>query len=112
ARPAPQVPSARGAGLSLTALAVGEQVVGVAPPGGLKTHTAFLLSADGTHVVRQAAGAITRLTTQVPGDAVLLYGAIAFGVSGKLRVFRNDARADADGDGLGDRLEAALGTCG
>jgi hypothetical protein len=27
-------------------------------------------------------------------------------------VFRNDVLTDADGDGLGDRLEAALGTCG
>ena len=109
---APHVVFSRGARLSLPALAAGEQVVGVAPPGGLKSHTAFLMSADGTHVVRQASGQVTRLTAQVPGDAIVLYGTIAFGVSGKLRVFRNDALTDADGDGLGDRLEAALGTCG
>ncbi len=73
---APHVVFSRGARLSLPALAVGEQVVGVAPPGGLKSHTAFLMSADGTHVVRQASGQVTRLTTQFPGDAIVLYGAV------------------------------------
>lgn len=108
---APHVTFSRGARLSLPALAAGEQVVGVAPPGGLKTHNAFLLSADGTHVVRRASGQITTLTAQAPGDAVVLYGTIAFGASGALRVFRNDILTDADGDGVGDRLETAIGTC-
>jgi hypothetical protein len=106
----PHVVFSRGARLALPAMAAGETAIAVAPPGGLNTHTAFLLNAGG-HIVRQASGPITRLTAQSPGDAVVLYGTTAFGASGKLRVFRNDVLTDADGDGVGDGLEAALETC-
>ncbi len=100
----------RGTPVHLPNFSVGETVTALGPPGGLAAHAAYLLSADGSHVAARATGASTTLGALGQGDATVLYGASSAG-TGRLRVYRNDLATDRDGDGLGDRLEAAVGTC-
>jgi Bacterial TSP3 repeat len=106
-----QVNFAAGEMLRMPRLRAGEQVVAVRPPQGAASHVAYLLSADGLRILRRAAGTHTTLLPPVVGDAIVVYAARSNGVTGPLRVYRNDADADTDGDGLGDELENALGTC-
>jgi hypothetical protein len=102
----------QGTVVRLPNFAAGEQVVAVSPPGGLGSHTAYLMSADGSRILARVSGASTTLAARWSGDAIIVYGTASGVRSGRLLVYRNDRATDADGDGLGDRLEAQIGTCG
>jgi hypothetical protein len=91
-------------------LADREDLIALAPPRGAATHQLFVLDASGGAIVGHVAGARTRLPRGAPRSGVALYGA-RDSAAGPLRVLRNDAGTDTDGDGLGNALEAALGTC-
>jgi hypothetical protein len=97
-----------GTRLALKDLSVEEEVIAAGPPLGLASHTAYLLSRDGSQIVARASGPSTAVGALERGDAVVLYASAA---SGRLGVYRNDRATDADADGLGDRLEGKIGTC-
>lgn len=98
----------RGTRVALKDFSVEEEIIAAAPPRGLASHTAYLLSHDRSRIVARSSGTSTIVSAPDRGDVVVLYASAA---SGRLRVYRNDRATDADADGLGDRLEGAIGTC-
>ncbi|MGE0006399.1 MAG: FG-GAP-like repeat-containing protein [Parvibaculaceae bacterium] len=97
--------------LRLVRLASTEKVVGIRRPLGPSGHLAYLVSLDGLTILRRGAGVTTSLSPPATASILAVYAANSVSVTGPLRVYRNDAASDADGDGLGDQLEATLGTC-
>jgi hypothetical protein len=106
----PKIRFSAGTALTMPRLGVGEEVVGVAAPNGPSDHAAYLMGPDGAHIVARAVGPVTRLRPQGAGDAVVMFATLSE-KTGRIRVYRNDFANDTDGDGLGDALENALGTC-
>ncbi|WP_119270260.1 FG-GAP-like repeat-containing protein [Taklimakanibacter deserti] len=92
-------------------LASNEKVMGVRRPLGPPGHIAYLMSLDGLKILKRAAGVQTSLSPSTTGDVFAVYATNTPSVRGSLRIYRNDAARDRDGDGLGDQLEGALGTC-
>lgn len=87
---------------------VGDSVETVAMPLGGQYQAIYMLSGDSiTQKWRSGLGTglSTRFTMNSTGASFLVHG------TGPTRVVVNDVNSDADGDGLGDRVEAALGTC-
>jgi hypothetical protein len=106
----PKVRFAAGTSLTIPRLGVGEEIVGVAAPNGPSEHVAYLMSADGANIIARDKGPVTHLRQREVGDVVVMFGATSE-MTGGIRVYRNDFANDTDGDGLGDALENALGTC-
>lgn len=100
-----------GTSVSLPRFGAGERAVAVSPPGGLASHNAYLASEDGLHILQRWSGGQTTLPGRESGSYVGLYGSTVFGKKGRLTIYRNDPMNDADGDGLGNRLEVAIKTC-
>lgn len=88
----------------------------VTGPGGPRLHTLYLLNEDGKMLSRSVADAAD--STYVDGGLTGLRVAMVAGrwpdPTGEIRLIRNDNKIpghDPDGDGLGSRLEASIGTC-
>jgi hypothetical protein len=77
-----------------------DEGIAVAPPGGAVTPIVLSLADDGTLL----AAAHGTPAAVLPGATLVLGG------SGNVIVYRNDGN-DSDEDGVGDGLEAVLGTC-
>ena len=92
-------------------LASDEKVMGIRPPLGPVSHVAYLVTIDGLTIFKRGAGNHTSVSPPSTQDVLAIYASRSPSVTGPLRVYRNDAGHDSDGDGLGDELEAALGTC-
>ncbi|MEQ7009954.1 hypothetical protein ABN028_27635 [Actinopolymorpha sp. B17G11] len=103
----------------LASLRGGEKITSVPLPGVKSTaHRLYLLGRDGRTIERRdvgAAGAELVLDAPLGSRSVVLASASTTSTTTeRARLVRNDAAlyaADADGDGLGRELEAALGTC-
>lgn len=88
----------------------------VTGPGGPRLHTLYLLDDDGKLLTRHVAGPAdsTFILGGLSGLRIALIGGRWPDPTGEMRLIRNDNRIpgrDPDGDGLGTRLEAAIGTC-
>jgi hypothetical protein len=101
-----------GTRIPMNDLAAGEEIVAITPPNGARTHSAFLLSASDDTIIQRTGGnrTLLRLRSGNRSSVVALYAA-PDSAAGAIRVYRNDVGTDSDGDGLGDALETALGTC-
>ena len=115
--------------LTLPALRAGETLESARlPNGAAPTHSLYLLAADGVGIEQRVlgggvAGAAEFDLTHDVGTRRVVLGVYSSWprpllgprpVAGRLRFFRNDAllpHHDTDGDGLGNELELALGTC-
>ena len=103
---------------TMTGLRTGEQLESVKLFGSrTDTHVIYALAADGVHLVGRAAGGGTAraalFTNFAVGTTTFVFGTLGT-TSQPARVLRNDfalASHDTDTDGLGNELEAALGTC-
>ncbi len=89
------------------------------PNGAAATQVIYVLKGDGIGIERRAlgggtsGGALLSFTT-TPGSKLVLYAVRAGTPGGQLGWVRNDAAIsghDTDKDGLGNELEAAIGTC-
>jgi hypothetical protein len=88
----------------------------VTGPGGPRLNTLYLLADNGKMQARHVAGPADSafVAGGVTGLRVAMVGGRWPDPTGELRLIRNDnliAGRDPDGDGLGSRLEAAIGTC-
>lgn len=92
-------------------LAPSEELDGVRPPSGAVDHVVYLLTADGLNILRRNVGPFTTVSPPSTLDVIAVYASNVAQLAGPLLVYRNDLGHDTDGDGLGDELEAALGTC-
>jgi hypothetical protein len=97
--------------LRLDRLASNEKVAGIRQPRGPSGHIAYLMSLDGLKILKRSAGNHTSLSPSSTESVLAVYATNTLSVTGPVRVYRNDAARDRDGDGLGDQLEGALGTC-
>ena len=88
-----------------------EKVMGIRPPLGPSGHIAYLVTIDGLKILQRGVGHHTSVSPPSTQDVLAVYATNSPSVTGPLRVYRNDTGHDSDGDGLGDELEAALGTC-
>src|SRR5579872_1320268 len=100
-----------GALLPMARLETGEQLDGVRPPLGAIDHVVYLLTSDGLRMLRRNVGPFTRISPTSTQDILAVYATNVPQNAGALRVYRNDVNHDSDHDGLGDDLEAQLGTC-
>lgn len=100
-----------GSSIPMSGIYAGEEAVGVAPPNGARSHVAYLVSADGRDLIARDSGAHTRLRLPAGQNVQVVYGSPSSNITTPIRVYRNDVGHDTDGDGLGDALEAAIGTC-
>ncbi len=103
---------------TMTGLRVGERVESVKLFGSvIDAHFIYVLASDGVHLVTRVVGGGTAggavWTSTIAGTATVVFGSTGADPQ-PARLMRNDvalAQHDADADGLGNELEAALGTC-
>jgi hypothetical protein len=102
---------------SYSGLLTGEQLRTVQQPNGSSGyHRIYVLKADGLGLEKRASGGSAAGATGVHidsdfGQRTVIVGVASEAAAGQARLLRNDAVTDTDFDGLGDGLEAALGTC-
>jgi hypothetical protein len=100
-----------GTAISMSGLSFNEQVLGIQAQLGPAVHVAYVLTQDGLQILGRNSGSHTLTRLSAPKDALVVFASLSGASSGPLRVYRNDADHDTDGDGLGDALEESLGTC-
>ena len=87
------------------------------PNGSTGSHRIYILEPDGLGLARRApcGGAPSGATAiHLPsnlGQRTVIVGVPKVAGAGQALLLRNDVLTDADNDGLGDKLEVALGTC-
>ncbi|MGZ5449132.1 MAG: hypothetical protein ACXW5U_14060 [Thermoanaerobaculia bacterium] len=105
---------------TLEQLRAGEMLETVKMPNGAKgAHLLLVLKADGVGAAIRAYGNGTTGAAAVSlpaalGNRIVVAGVNRRGSAGAVRLVRNDKGInghDVDADGLGDELEAAIGTC-
>ena len=97
--------------VTMSQVASDEKIMGVPQPLGPMSHAGYLFTLDGRTLLRRMISNHTTLSPPSKQDVLAVYAGNGVTGSGPIRVYRNDAGHDTDGDGLGDELEAALGTC-
>ncbi len=86
------------------------------PNGSTGYHRIYVLKPDGVGIEMRGSGggpagaAIAYLSTDL-GQRGVIVGVADRADAGEARLLRNDRMNDADNDGLGNNLEAVLGTC-
>jgi len=109
---APGLKFTSGALLRIPNFTIGEELDAVGPPVGAPDHVVYLLSANGSTILRRASGVFTAVSLPgFPQNVTAVYATKVPQHAGTLRVYLNDVAHDSDGDGLGDDLETQLGTC-
>lgn len=97
-------------------LRAGERLQTVTLPGGPLDHFLYLLDDQGNMLRRMSSGATDSVVFTATPSAVVnaMVASTWINATGNIRLVRNDAPLaghDSDGDGLGNELERAIGTC-
>ncbi len=100
-----------GASFAMSQVDPSEKIMGIPQPLGPNGEVAYLFTPDGKTLLGRSSGDRTSLSPPSKQDVLAVFASNSPSIPGPIRVYRNDAGHDTDGDGLGDELEAALGTC-
>jgi len=92
-------------------LSTSEKMMGVRPPLGPFDHIAYLIGQNGEKILKRSAGTRTSVSPPSTQGLLAVFAARNPLATGPLRAYRNDVGQDSDSDGLGNELEAQLGTC-
>ena len=100
----------------MTGLRSAERLTTVPLPHGVGAHTLYVLASDGLGLARRVrsgpSGGAELIVGASTGTRQVIVGVNWAGDGSAVRLVRNDANlGDRDGDGLGNELEAAIGTC-